>query len=354
MKERNTVRNKRILCVVLTAGLAVFVAHAYAASFDCAKAGSKIERLICDNPDISKLDEELSVAYKNTLADPTRADATRQAQKQWLKDRNACPDSACVKVAYRKRVAALSVVETPAAGDNAKYGFKGEFILSRNEYQNPICQRFTQNLNQFRKLDFNVCHPRLSEKFPEFTRPKWEEIPFDLMLAEKLYKGAYINSDTAENHWVQWRDGSVAIRTSGQARMWRTRIDLDGDAKEETVIRMVPGFGIPVRAEVDPPWSCDYTKGSLHMMDNLHKEVSDSFNRAGASGPDIIYFAEDKHYYMVTWNSFGPAYPQIDIGATAGVEISRLSWSGSHIEGGNECLIDWVPTGKYKPLKRHR
>jgi uncharacterized protein len=36
---------------------------AQAASFDCAKAQSKVEHLICDNPEISKLDEELNAAH---------------------------------------------------------------------------------------------------------------------------------------------------------------------------------------------------------------------------------------------------------------------------------------------------
>jgi Uncharacterized protein conserved in bacteria, putative lipoprotein len=49
--------------------------QAIAASFDCAKANTKTEHLICDNPDISKLDEDLESAYKNALNTPTNSDA---------------------------------------------------------------------------------------------------------------------------------------------------------------------------------------------------------------------------------------------------------------------------------------
>ena len=38
--------------------------HAQAASFDCEKAGNKIERTICQDAEISQLDEDLSKAYK--------------------------------------------------------------------------------------------------------------------------------------------------------------------------------------------------------------------------------------------------------------------------------------------------
>lgn len=49
--------------------------------------------------------------------------------------------------------------------------FKGEYFVTRNA--DAICVPYTKNLNQFRRLDFDVCHPRLSEKYPQFTRPAW-------------------------------------------------------------------------------------------------------------------------------------------------------------------------------------
>jgi hypothetical protein len=262
----------------------------------------------------------------------------------------------CVKNAYLQRLTSLSTPNAPQARDNSTYGFKGEFILSRNEYQNPICQRFVQNLNQFRKLDFNVCNPRLSEKFPEFSRPKWEEIPFDITLAEEIIKDniarrhtSPASAELAEKIWQKWLAQTAAIRASGQAHMWRTQIDLDGDGKAETIIRMVPEYGFTTKLKNNPPWSCDYNTGTLHMKENIHQAVSDRFNTFH-TGNDIFYFADVKRYYQVVWNSAGPAYMDIDIGATADVEINQLNWDGFHVTGGNICWIDWVPTGHYKPL----
>ena len=85
-------------------GLAV---SAQGASFDCGKAQTKVEHLICDNPEISKLDEELNVAYKDALKNQAQADSIKQAQKQWMKARNTCPDSACVKQVYELRLSSL-------------------------------------------------------------------------------------------------------------------------------------------------------------------------------------------------------------------------------------------------------
>lgn len=78
-----------------------------AASFDCAKAATKLEKLICSDAELSKLDEELNTAYKNALQDEKQAVSTRQAQKQWMKERNGCSDVDCVKRAYEMRLHGL-------------------------------------------------------------------------------------------------------------------------------------------------------------------------------------------------------------------------------------------------------
>lgn len=82
---------------------------AHAASFDCAKAGTKVEKLICGDAALSKLDEELNVAYKAALQDERQAGTIKQAQKQWMKERNGCADAACVKSAYEARLSKLSL-----------------------------------------------------------------------------------------------------------------------------------------------------------------------------------------------------------------------------------------------------
>jgi uncharacterized protein len=81
---------------------------AQGASFDCAKASTKVEHMICDNPELSKLDDELAAKFKS--AQPGGADRAElvRDQRQWLSERNACPSVACVKDAYEKRLTALT------------------------------------------------------------------------------------------------------------------------------------------------------------------------------------------------------------------------------------------------------
>jgi uncharacterized protein len=61
--------------LILVLGWLVLEFTAQAASFDCGKAGTKVEKIVCSDADLSKLDEELNAAYTtlSVLAFATKA-----------------------------------------------------------------------------------------------------------------------------------------------------------------------------------------------------------------------------------------------------------------------------------------
>lgn len=86
-----------------------------AAGFDCNKASSRIERQICSDPLLGRLDEALARAYataRRVATAPAMAEALRSTQRQWPALRDRCSDTACVRAAYLRRLAELR-----AAGD---------------------------------------------------------------------------------------------------------------------------------------------------------------------------------------------------------------------------------------------
>jgi uncharacterized protein len=92
-------KNSLFLLAILT-GLSLS-ATVSAASFDCKKATTKVEKLICDNSELSKLDSELAETYKEAVRkDPT----VRADQSQWLKQRNTCTDAKCLNAQYKERI----------------------------------------------------------------------------------------------------------------------------------------------------------------------------------------------------------------------------------------------------------
>lgn len=98
------------ICICTAAMLVWFLSAplaGHAASFDCTKASSHVERLICAENELSRLDDDLAVVYRAASAAPDAAEQVRRDQRQWLAARNACSDSACIKSAYVRRLAAL-------------------------------------------------------------------------------------------------------------------------------------------------------------------------------------------------------------------------------------------------------
>lgn len=89
--------------------LALFASPTYSASFDCSKASSDNEKMICKNPTVSKLDEDLGVAFK-----PLRNSGIfRTIQSDWLLNvRDNCESVQCLEEAYSEQVGFLTRVPT--------------------------------------------------------------------------------------------------------------------------------------------------------------------------------------------------------------------------------------------------
>jgi uncharacterized protein len=82
-----------------------FVVGVHAASFNCAKAGTAVERMICANPKLSSMDEKLNKAYRDALATGPKPELLTSYQRDWLKDvRNKCKDVPCLEQVYQSRL----------------------------------------------------------------------------------------------------------------------------------------------------------------------------------------------------------------------------------------------------------
>ena len=97
--------------VVLTICTSVHSTALHAASFDCGKAALYVERAVCDNEELSELDNELSARYQAAYADSAIASQgqLKSEQRRWLRQRNACRDQVCIKDAYDARLRRLAI-----------------------------------------------------------------------------------------------------------------------------------------------------------------------------------------------------------------------------------------------------
>ena len=95
-------------CCLLLVLAALPMLRAEAASFDCRKAASAVEKQVCADPGLSRLDDSLAREYKAALARGDEPRALKAAQRAWLQEsRNACKDAACLRSAYEARITGL-------------------------------------------------------------------------------------------------------------------------------------------------------------------------------------------------------------------------------------------------------
>lgn len=139
----------RIGCAsVMLLGFFVVPSEVQAASFDCAKASTSIEKMICGDAELSKLDEDMNAAYKTALQDKEQADTIKQAQKQWMKMRNNCNYATCMKITYMARLKELT-----ESMQNADFNEYIPFETRYTKYNPTLCDKFLKLNNAFRIIE---------------------------------------------------------------------------------------------------------------------------------------------------------------------------------------------------------
>jgi uncharacterized protein len=113
---------KKSRCVLLS--LSLLAPLAQGASFDCAKAATSMEKRICLDPALSKLDDSLNAAYARALARVGNKDLMRQWQRDWLRSDQVthCNDAACLRPLFAARTALLDdAIGSPWNGQYTRY-----------------------------------------------------------------------------------------------------------------------------------------------------------------------------------------------------------------------------------------
>ncbi len=94
---------KQLSLFTLLSSVSMF---AYSAGFDCSKATTWVEKSICRNSELSKLDEQMTAIYRQQLAnDKDSATHLKNQQREWLSyHRNTCKTVACLKREYQEYI----------------------------------------------------------------------------------------------------------------------------------------------------------------------------------------------------------------------------------------------------------
>lgn len=118
-----------VVCAALASAAFLQIESAHAAGFDCKAAKTQVEHLICAEPSLSKLDDQVKNLYDRIQAETAGRDGetgewrdpVAKEQTQWRTTvRDRCPDAACLKSAYVDRIAAMKKNWAEALGPAGK------------------------------------------------------------------------------------------------------------------------------------------------------------------------------------------------------------------------------------------
>lgn len=143
----------------------------YAASFDCNKAVSDVEKMICSNQKLSRLDDYLSQNYKIAMG-PDMPEGSKskiiKSQKDWLNKRNTCTDDQCIERLYSKQIdylwnecfdhlhGKIEYVKYSEAIDKIKRALDSqEYNTTHKKPEEVIRELSTKNTNKVQQLGFN-------------------------------------------------------------------------------------------------------------------------------------------------------------------------------------------------------
>lgn len=172
--------DKKIVVFRLCALIAIFVTPSLivAESFDCQKATSEVEKIICGDYELSNLDESLNKAYLQALEWKDIKNRIIKSQRQWLKVRNACKNAECLKNAYEARIKELGLSEHGiailTAPNPSASSSKASAKTSKSQTAKP-----TVEVNQTK-----------AEQQPESTTKKPKKPTIDLSMNKLLLQSA--------------------------------------------------------------------------------------------------------------------------------------------------------------------
>ena len=124
--------------MLLTIGSVTLATNASAASFDCNKASTRIEHVICDDVYLNAEDREMGYEYKNA----SKHVNLKHSQRDWIKhrNRNCGTDADCLVEMTRDRIEELEHI-AKRGGKSHKRKQKAHHKNVYSPVQGVVCDR---------------------------------------------------------------------------------------------------------------------------------------------------------------------------------------------------------------------
>lgn len=296
-----------LACVIVL--LNFTAATAYSASFDCKNAKTDVEKMICSNVELSKLDEELAATYGTAVTTVSDNVALKREQRTWLKEHSTtCGTSVdCLRHRYLDRITALST-----SGGAVSKGDKAQdlgqdracYRLVRGK-RFAMCRTFERNLNQFCNAAPVGCERKIASEFrKDFSYPKWVELDpvanLDL-IAEIIRSQVWAPdeckdqcaADYREQRWHDMKQELLERINNGKLTLSQARIDLNHNRELELVYRLEDSECPP---EESRPYKSLDRNPSLMVLNEVTRKFDSVFARYLRRGTyDVVLYQGRAH-----------------------------------------------------------
>lgn len=320
------------------------------ASFDCGKAKTKVEKLICSHDEIKELDGALAKVYRRVvLKQPQHAARIRLKQHEWLKSRESClavryqakadrdeidlcrsstavsPDRAnqcaqqqCLMTVYRTRIAELYA----GLGEHWRHKSwevgKGDIV---NGAKYPLCTAFLKNLNSHYKAD-HISEWTFNPAIKSLALPKWEKVDpkanLDL-IEETLTWSNLFKPD--ETRWPILKPEVLSRIDQDLLAMKQTRIRLAND--ESPVLLVSIDFGSVARITA-PSGETDSIGGRyFRVIDESSRKLDKRYDYLPYA--DGVFFHEGKAYLVRKYFGHGTLDIEEPFSARGGYEKGSIT-----------------------------
>jgi uncharacterized protein YecT (DUF1311 family) len=294
-----SVLKKVVATTIVFTGIAGVSGLVQAASFDCAKAATNIEKMICADEGLSALDSQLATVYKRSIYAAIDKGAFKQEQLSWLKTRNACKDVACLSQSYQSRIATLGaslggspVTETPKK-------FITFTLLEGEGY--PLCKEYVEMLNKTQYTEIPACGPTILPEYKNFKEVNWVEIKDKQLIKKILEERSAVLMALNPTHSKQMYNPDNAIKRvyENKSKMFSHEIMLDGDDLIDSIY-VVKTYGNSNRnrryghCEISKDY---YFSDSALSIDSINK--IDPYRSFNINGSNEMFIYGDRLYVSI-------------------------------------------------------
>ena len=276
---------KKLLTLIFLLSVSLF-----GASFDCAKATTKVEKMICADPELSALDENLSKAFKEAMSATNDKEQPKKEQFAWMRERDKCKSTECIKQKYQEKLVSFAntkYIKQLKIDNNANLYYvdyhvlipdlqNGKYLQNKKCVQcqkDDICKTFIEDMKNNRNIEWITP----TVQTVDFNDPSLQKYlsPFPTWIQSEIKERVYL---TASNRYFDInRENSDWNDYPYQAK-WIRLYEIK-DAKHPYYFILADGFYNPKlglfgeKRENDIPYTATNSNINNMVDDAVHEAL---------------------------------------------------------------------------------